>query len=222
MHLERNKKFFFYFFLFLIFSTVNNKFFSKFEFLKLNKINIYGLDKDQNLKISKEIEMIGLKNLFFLDKNSIEEVLKTYNIIENYFVFKHYPSSINITLFQTNFLAVIEKENNFFYIGSNGKLIKKLDKVQDLPQLYGNFEITDFLKLKKIIDFSKFDYFKIKNLFFFKSERWDIETYEGMVIKLPNDYSIKTLNFIHEILQNKEFKDKKLIDIRQKSQIVTK
>ena len=221
MHLERNKKIFFYLFLLLIFSTVNNKFINKLEFPKLEEINLNGLNKNQNLKISKELEIIKFKNLFFLQKNLIDEVLEPYNVIENYFVFKEYPSTINITLNQTNFLAVIKKEKNFFYVGSNGKLIEKFDKFENLPQLYGNFEITKFLKLKKTIDESNFDFLKVKNLFFFKSGRWDIETKEGILIKLPTDNSIHTLNLVYKILKNKEFKDKKIIDFRQKSQIVT-
>tara|TARA_Y100001958_G_scaffold158054_1_gene154860 strand:- start:1223 stop:1891 length:669 start_codon:yes stop_codon:yes gene_type:complete len=221
MHLKRNKKIFFYFLIFLIFSTINNKYFIKIKFSKINEINVYGLDKNQNLKISKDLEMIKFKNLFFLDKNLIDKILKPYNIIENYFVFKHYPSSISITLFQTNFLAVTKKKENSFYIGSNGKLIKKKDDVKNLPQLFGNFEIDEFLILKKIIDNSNFDYLEIKNLFFFKSGRWDIETNRGIIIKLPIDYSEENLNFVYDLLHYQDFKDKKLIDIRQKSQVVS-
>ena len=222
MHLKRNKRIFFLLFLFLIFSTINNKYVNKFKFPSLDEINVYGLNKIHNLKISKQLEVIKLRNLFLLDENLIDEVLEPYNIIENYFVFKHYPSSLNIKLNQTNFLAFTKKNNKKFYIGSNGKLIEEVDEDKNLPQLFGNFEMIEFLKLKEIIDNSNFDYFKIKNMFFFKSKRWDIELKDGVFIRLPIEYSTETLNFINEIIKDKNFKDKKYIDIRQKSQVITK
>ena len=166
MHLKRNKRIFFLLFLFLIFSTISNKYVNKSKFLSLDEINVNGLNNIYNLKISKELEVIKLRNLFLLDANLIDKVLEPYNIIENYFVFKHYPSSINIKLNQTNFLAIIKKNNKKFYIGSNGKLIEEVDEEKNLPQLFGNFEMIEFLRLKKIIDNSNFDYFKIKDIFF--------------------------------------------------------
>ena len=222
MHLKRNKRIFFLLFLFLIFSTINNKYVNKSKFLSLEEINVYGLNKIYNFKISKELEVIKLRNLFLLDENLIDKVLEPYNIIENYFVFKHYPSSINIKLNQTNFLAITKKNDKKFYIGSNGKLIEEMDENKNLPHLFGNFEMIEFLKLKEIIDNSNFDYFKIKNMFFFKSKRWDIELKDGVFIRLPIEYSTETLNFIYEIIKDKNFKDKKYIDIRQKSQVITK
>lgn len=222
MHLKRNKRIFFLLFLFLIFSTINNKYVNKFEFLILDEINVYGLNNIHNSKISKELEMIKLRNLFLLDKNLIDKVLEPYNIIESYFVFKHYPSSINIKLNQTNFLAITKKNNKKFYIGSNGKLIEEVDEEKNLPQIFGNFEIIEFLKLKKNIDNSNFDYLKIKDIFYFKSKRWDIEINDGVLIRLPIKYSRETLDFVNEIINDKNFKDKKYIDIRQKSQVIIK
>ena len=222
MHLKRNKRIFFLLFLFLIFSTINNKYVNNFEFLSLDEINVYGLNKIHNLKISKELETIKFKNLLLLDENLINKVLEPYNIIENYFVFKHYPSSINIKLNQTNFLAITIKNNKKFYIGSNGKLIEEMDEVKNLPQFFGDLEIIEFLKLKKIIDNSNFDYLKIKNLFYFKSKRWDIEINDGVLIRLPNEYSTETFDFVNKIIKDKNFKDKKYIDIRQKSQVIMK
>ena len=83
-------------------------------------------------------------------------------------------------------------------------------------------KIIEFLKLKKIIDNSNFDYLKIKSLFYFKSKRWDIEINDGVLIRLPNEYSTETFDFVKKIIKDKNFKDKKYIDIRQKSQVIMK
>ena len=73
---------------------------------------------------------------------------------------------------------------------------------------------------KKIIDNSKFEYQNIKNLFFFPSKRWDIETNNEIVIKLPKDETEQVLNLIYQMIFNQNFKDIKIIDARIKNQII--
>ena len=43
---------------------------------------------------------------------------------------------------------------------------------------------------------SKFELSEIKNLYFFKSGRWDIETNSGILIKLPKNNSKDIIRFI--------------------------
>ena len=57
-------------------------------------------------------------------------------------------------------------------------------------------------------------------MFFYPSYRWDIETKEGLLIKLPQDELKKNLNFLNVLLKKNEFKDKKTIDLRQKNQVI--
>ena len=54
----------------------------------------------------------------------------------------------------------------------------------NLPYIFGKPNNSNEFFLKRYIDKSKFDYNKIKNLFFFPSKRWDIETKNGILIKL--------------------------------------
>ena len=44
-----------------------------------------------------------------------------------------------------------------------------------LPFIFGNPAIDDFIILKTIIDQSKISYNEIKNFYFFSSKRWDLE-----------------------------------------------
>ena len=62
-----------------------------------------------------------------------------------------------------------------FFIGSNGKFIKNNSLNNQLPFIFGNPTIKEFLNFKEIIDKSKFSYDEIKNLYFFPSKRWDLE-----------------------------------------------
>ena len=59
-----------------------------------------------------------------------------------------------------------------------------------------------------------------KIFFFFKSGRWDIETKNGSLIKLPKDNLKKSFQFLNSILN--QDKEKKIIkiDLRQYNQII--
>ena len=56
MHQQINKRILFYFFLFIIFGTLNNKNLIKFEFLKINKINIYGIDVENKSDLIEKLD----------------------------------------------------------------------------------------------------------------------------------------------------------------------
>ena len=66
-------------------------------------------------------------------------------------MFKRYPSSIKIKIEKTNFLASTNINGKNYLVGSNGKFIDKKEFSEDLPFVFGNFEIKKFLELKNII-----------------------------------------------------------------------
>ena len=141
-------------------------------------------------------------------------------MVEEYTVFKKYPSTLDIQIKKTKFLAQLKKKDGKFLLGSNGKLIKTIEFQQEIPFIFGDFENEQFFSLKEAIDQTNFEFSQIKNLFIFKSGRWDIETKNGLIIKLPKDkvyLSLKTL--INFLKQNSEKKIKE-IDLRQDNQIV--
>ena len=57
-------------------------------------------------------------------------------------------------------------------------------------------------------------------IYFFKSKRWDIETKDDLIIKLPLDQIEISLNNLSKIIISEEFKNKKIIDLRQKNQVI--
>ena len=77
-----------------------------------------------------------------------------------------------------------------------------------------------FFELKEAIDQTSFDYNQIKKLFFFKSGRWDIETNDGLLIKLPTNEIKLSLKILILILKNNNTKKIKKIDLRQNNQII--
>ena len=89
-----------------------------------------------------------------------------------------------------------------------------------MPFIFGDIEISEFLKLKKVIDNSNFNYNDIKNLYYFKSKRWDIETKNGLLIKLPHENLVKSFKLLLNIFYEKDFKNIKNIDLRQNNQVI--
>lgn len=215
-----SKKILLYIFIFLLFGTVNNKDYNNFHFPKIKQINVSGLSNEKNIKISKSLESIKVYNLFFLDRFKIDKIIGSNDYIEELTVFKKYPSSLNIKLKETDLLAYINKNGKNLYLGSNGNLIESANKVEDAPFIFGDFKIKEFFKLKKVIDKSNFKYNEIKNLFFFPSNRWDIETHSGILIKLPNNRLEENLRLSLRILEDMSEKKIKIIDLRQKDQVI--
>ena len=217
---QKSKRILLYIFIFLLIGTINNKDFKNLQFPKIDQINVTGLSNEKNIKISESLEPLKIYNLFFLDRFKIDTVVGSNNFIEELTVFKKYPSSLNIKLKETNLLAYINKDGKNLYLGSNGKLIESVNKVEEAPFIFGDFKIKEFFKLKDIIDRSNFKYDEIKNLFFFPSNRWDIETHSGIVIKLSSSRLEENLKLSLQILEDMSQKKIKIIDLRQKNQVI--
>ena len=214
-----NKKILLYFFLFIILGTFNNKNLNKFEFPKINRINISGFETHNN-NFQEKLEILKLNNLFLLNKSQIEELFDTNNLIEEYKIFKKYPSSLEVEIIKTKFLALLNIDGKTFFVGSNGRLIETKNNLKDLPYIFGNLDMNNFLRLKKIIDNSKLEFKEIKNLYFFPSGRWDLELSSGILIKLPNEKLKESLDLSLNLLNNEKFVNVKLIDVRQKNQVI--
>ena len=217
MPLQINRKILIYLFIFFILGTYTNKEFSNFNFSEIDSYKIEGLNVLENDQIFQDLSKIQNKNLFFLKQDEISKIINSNQIIESFSVFKHYHSSLNIVIEETIFLALTKKNGQDFYIGSNGNLIQTINKKTNLPFVFGNVEISDFLRLKKIIDNSNFNYDNIKNFYYFKSRRWDIETKDDLIIKLPSKELNVSFDILSKIYDNQKFKDIKVIDLRKEN-----
>ena len=220
MHQRKSKKILLYFFLFIILGTFNNHFLIKLELPKLKNIEVSGLNEDINKKIKEELIFLKFQNLFFLRSSQIKKIIDTNNSVENYTVFKEFPSTILIKIEETQILANLYKNGSNYFFGSNGKLIKSENKKKDKPVLFGDFTSKEFLNLKKIIDKSKLEYSDIKNIYFFDSKRWDIELRNGLLIKLPEKKLLESLDLSIELILSNKFKNIKIIDTRVNNQVI--
>ena len=222
MHQRTNRKIIIYLFLFAILASVNNFKYINLQLFKIDLINISGLNDTENSNLYEKITDYKKKNIFFIDNLEISKNINSNNLVEKFWVFKEYPSTININLIKTNFLGITKINNIDYLIGSNGKLIKKRnDQAIDLPFIFGSADTNDFLILKEILDKSNFNVSKIENFYYFNSKRWDIKTKKGLVIRLPSEINVNLLNTVNQIIEDENFKNIKTLDFRQTNQIIT-
>ena len=220
MHQRKSKKILIYFFLLFLVGSINNIDILDLKFLSVKEINVTGLEKEENSIISKKIKNLKLDNIYLINKKDFNTLIESNNLVEKYFIFKRYPSSLNININKTSVLARIIKNGKIYNIGSNGRLIENKYSNNQLPFVFGNPEIVEFFNIKKIIDESQISFEEIESLYFFLSKRWDLKLRNNIIIKLPN-YKIKEgLKIASEFLYNNEYKDIKIIDARIKNQII--
>ena len=220
--IDKKKKILIYVLFLLILSTTSGKFKENKNSYssKINQINIEGLSNTDNLKIYNELNNLFYKNILLVGKDEIQKVISKYNIIEEYNIKKIYPSTINIHIKPTKYVARLS--NNDYLIGANGKLIADKKNKELLPYIFGKYNSIDFLNFKKNITQSRFSFTKIKTLYFFPSNRWDILTNNDILIKLPQDNLFESLNLAHKIINSKDFKNKNLIDLRIINHLIVK
>ena len=221
MRIKISRKIFFYFFLIIFLTTFNNRHFSEIKLRNINKIRIIGLEKSEKQNLLEKLKFIESKNIFFLNKIEIMNVLNAQKIIENYTISKKYPSSLEIRIKKTKFLANVFDDGKSFLLGSNGKLIRSIEANEDLPIIFGKYNKESFFNLLQSVEQSNFNLSEIKNFYFFKSGRWDIKTNLDITIKLPKNNLKDSLNLSAIILNNREFKKINILDLRQNGQVIT-
>ena len=187
---------------------------------KISKIEINGLNRDERKKIENIIYESNSKNIFHLDKEYLKKKINSINVIERFQIFKNYPSTLKIFIEKTKILAQTKRNGFDYLVGSNGKLIENKDFILELPFIFGDLDIPEFLELKKKIDSSLFEFDKISNLYLYKSNRWDIETRNGNLIKLPKNNIKEVLNLYVRMSDEKKINRKTIVDFRQKNQII--
>ena len=220
MHQLISKKVIIYLCLFFLLVTVNSSLISNLKLPKIEKIKISGFNLNQSNELRDVIKNLKSKNIFFINKYKTKKIFFSDNIVEELRIFKNYPSTLIIDIKKTKLLALTNKDGKDYFIGKNGKLIKKNESIPKLPFIFGDLDINEFLKLKNNIDKSNFKFKQISNLYYYKSKRWDIETIQGYLIKLPKENVTDTLNLFDRLRKEKNFANKRIIDFRQKGQII--
>ena len=222
---QRDKKRYILFLLLILIllSSINNHKFmkKKSSILDLKSIKVSGLDNLTNDEIENNLNFLKNTNILFLNKEILDDQIKKYNFIEYYNIFKLYPSTIELKLQKTKFLARTIKNDEILLIGSNGNFINsnKFSNIEKLPMVFGKFTPEKFFYFKNALTKSNLDYDNIKEIFFFQSGRIDIKTKNNILIKFPLQNLYDAMLIAEKIITNGKFKNN-IIDLRVANQLI--
>ena len=209
--------------LLLIFlTTINSQ-----KSIIISKFNLEEIIVDNNFLVNDEevkklLAPIYNKNLIFLKNKEIEKLLIQNSYIESFIIKKIYPDTLKIQIYEKQPIAILVNKKNKFFLIEKIDLIEftKNQNYRNLPYIFGNkedFKIL-FYELKKI----NFPFEIIKKYTLYESNRWDLETFNNKVIKLPTSDYIKSLE---NYLDNKDkvnFIKYKVFDYRIQGQLILK
>tara|TARA_B100000029_G_C17503313_1_gene933498 strand:- start:691 stop:1386 length:696 start_codon:yes stop_codon:yes gene_type:complete len=221
--ISKKKIYFYLFTLIFLSSAFNLNIISKFKKLNLiNHINIIGLSEKENRILQKNLKIFINKNIFLVSREEVIEILKNNSFLDSYNIVKVFPSKILVNVQKTEFVGITIVDGKKFYIGKNGKLtqVSLVEKEYNLPGVFGTFEVTEFLKLQEILNSNGFNLSKIKKYYHYKSNRWDIENNNNVILMLPSKDIEKALSNYGYLLRTNKVIEKNLIDLRIKNKII--
>ena len=142
---KKNKIIIYLLFLFIL-STISTKFINDQKKLSssISKINITGLSERKNSEILNNLNNLLYKSIFVISEDEIRKILEKHNIIQEFNIKKIYPSTLNIEIKPTKFIARVSN-NSQYLVGANGKLIEDKSNNDLFPYIFGEFNSHDFL-----------------------------------------------------------------------------
>ncbi len=221
--ISKKKIYFYLSILILLSTTFNFNIISKFNKLNLiNKISIVGLNEKEKNNLENNLEIFINKNIFLVSKEEAQKIIKNISFIDSYNIVKIFPSKLQININKTKFVAKTILDGKKFYIGKNGKLteISLVKKEYNLPEIFGKFQVYEFLKLQNILYTNGFNLDEIKKYYYFKSNRWDIQNNDDVILKLPSQNIEKSLQNYRSSLSTDKIIQGRLIDLRIKDKII--
>lgn len=208
----------FYIFLIFLLSSINNYNLNISNFFKIKNIVVNGMSNDKNLKVESNLNFLLGENIFFL-KDNIYNYFDRNNDIKNFNVKKLYPNSLEITITESKPICIILDNGKEIFLGDNGKILKSRQDYGNLLKVYGSSNIDQIFRLLKTLKKSSLNSKNIKSITFFKSNRFDLDL-NDKVIKFPINYNDSILEYAYKILQDNNFVDAKIIDLRIDNKII--
>tara|TARA_B100001057_G_scaffold402234_1_gene414070 strand:+ start:708 stop:1364 length:657 start_codon:yes stop_codon:yes gene_type:complete len=207
-------------FLLILLTTINSQ-----QNFFISKFNLEIIVVENNLLLKdKDIKNLLIpfynKNLIFLNNNEVKKALLQNSFIESFKIKKKYPNTLKIEIYEKKPIAVLFNKKNKFYLSEKIDLIefKNLPNYRTLPYVLGNkddFKIF-YKNLKKI----NFPLDIIKKYSLYKTNRWDLETKDNQVIRLPSKNYTKSLENFLNLKSKNDFVKYELFDYRISNQLI--
>ena len=207
-------------FLIILFTTINSQqrfIASQFD-LKTIEIENNLLLNDNDIK--KLLISFYNKNLVFLKNNELKKALMQNSLIESFIIKKKYPNTLKVKIFEKKPIAVLFDKKNKFYLSEKIDLIefKNLQNYQNLPYVLGNKD--DFKVFYNNLIKINFPLNVVKKYTLYETDRWDIETKNNQIIKLPSKNYLKSLKNFLNLKSKNDFEKYKLFDYRINKQLI--
>tara|TARA_A100001011_G_scaffold238800_1_gene246782 strand:- start:1833 stop:2528 length:696 start_codon:yes stop_codon:yes gene_type:complete len=217
-------KLYLYLFFFIFLSSIFN-----FQFIEnyknkfsLKNININGLSYNEKKNIQIELNKLKNVNIFELKEDKVLEKLTNFNFLENIYVNKVIPASINISISKTTILGKTIINGKKFYIGKNGNFINSnlISEQNNLASVYGDFQIDEYLNLIKKLKNRGIDTGNIKAYYYYKNKRWDLLFSNNILLMFPSKRVEESIKIYKKLLDNNSLTNIKIIDLRISNQII--
>lgn len=192
---------------------------SKFNLKKIQiENNFFVLEKD----IQKLLNQFLNKNIIFLKNSEIEKALLANSFIESFDIKKKYPDTLKVRIYEKKPIAILINKKKKYYISETIKLVEyiSLSNFKNLPYVLGNEK--EFKILYDNLNKINFPFDQIKKFTLYETNRWDLETNSDILIKLPPDDYLKSLENFLSIRNKKNIKKYKVFDYRISNQIILK
>ena len=222
--IDKKIKIIFYIFLILFLSTFNNINIHELKknFFLIENIKINGLNEKLTIDINSKLGKYLRSNLLLLNKEFIQNDMNEFPFIEEYTIFKKYPSQIILNIKETELIAKTFNNNKIEYIGSNGKIIGEnyYENKKNLPKVFGNFETPELLRVFLLLENNNFMLNEITDLYYFNSGRWDVKFKNDLLIKLPVTKLDNSINIAKKLIEKEKIKGNIIIDLRVANQVI--
>ena len=192
---------------------------SFFEIKNVEIKNNYLIKKSE---IKERLNKIYKKNILFIKGEDIHQSLKKVYFLEKIEVKKKYPNTIIIKIFETKPVAVLFKKKAKYLIDSSSNLIPSNDNMNldVLPSVFGENAEDNFIFFYNQLKKNKFPNKKIKNFYYFKIGRWNLQLMNDKIIKFPHNNTDEAIVKSIELLNHKDFENYNVIDLRVNGKII--
>ena len=227
MHQLTNKnKIYFYIFSFLFLTTISNESLIKKlkNYFLITSIEVKTERNEIKEEISSKISYLFYKNILSIKKKPTIKILDELNILESIKIKKKYPSTLIIEAKKTDLLGITFINEKKYYVGKNGKFIKseEIIKQNNLPFIFGKFDIKNYLSLILILSHQNINFDKITKYYYHKNKRWDLYFDNNILIKLP-DSNIEEAIILYKNFKSIEgIKSNSIVDLRIQKRITIK
>ena len=192
------------------------------SFFTIQNIEVVNNSLVQISEIKEKLNLIYEKNIFFVKRKDIEEPLKSIDFLEKIEVKKKYPNTIIIKVYETKPIAVLFRKDGKLLLDSSSNLLDLNKKmiIDNLPNIFGDGAENNFIHFLNQLEKNNVRIKNVKNYYYFQIGRWDLEFYNGQIIKFPPVKIKEAIQQSKELLNRKDFNDYNIIDLRIHGKIV--